>query len=160
MQLIANTAIAMPDLVLAGATEFTTDTNVIDMSKFHRCLILLMLDQASAGTGVVTLKQSSDAAGSDEKALAFTEYWKNETGVSTSVMTKVTAATLTTAGPSAGQSTYAFEVKSDALDQANEFRYIRLDCVTLAGNTAAALLYIPYEPRYPAGDAAQQNAIA
>ena len=151
MRLSDNVLIAQPDLVLAAATTFTTDTNVVDMGNYRRCRAILTLNQASAGTGIVTLKQSSDAAGTTEKALAYTGYIKNETGVTTDVLTAVTASTLTTAGPTTGLNTYVFEIKADDLDADNSFRYVRLDLASLAGNTAASLVYELYGPRHTCG---------
>jgi hypothetical protein len=155
-----NAAIAMPDLVLAAATTFTTDTNVIDLTQYAECLCILQLNQSGAGTGTVTLKQSSVADGSDEKALAFTEYWNNETGVTTSVLTRVEAAALTTAGANTGANTYVFRVRAEMLDSDNDFRFVRLDLASLSNNTAAALIYIPYAPYVARGADDMPEAIA
>jgi len=160
MRLSDNVKLAQPDLTLATATEFTTDTNVVDMSNYRRLRIILTLNQASAGTGVVTLKQSATADGSDEKALAFAGYLKNETGVTSDTLTAVVATALTTAGPTAGLNTYIFEVQSNELDQANSFRYVRLDLLTLAGNTAADLKYELYDVRHTCGATDMPAAIA
>jgi len=160
MRLSDNVKLAQPDLVLAAATTFTTDTNVVDMSNYRRCRAILTLNQASAGTGVVTLKQSATADGSDEKALAYTGYLKNETGVTVDTLTAVTASTLITAGPTVGLNTYIFEIQSADLDQDNSFRYVRLDLASLAGNTAASLRYELYDARYTGGATDMPAAIA
>jgi hypothetical protein len=139
-----NSAVAFPDLVLAAATAFNTAANTVDLTQYNEVLIVLQLNQAGAGTGAVTLKQSSLSDGSDEKALAFTEYFKNEVGVTTSVLTRVAGSTLTTAGPTTGANTYLFRVRAEMLDADNDFRFVRLDLAGLANNTAAALIYIPY----------------
>ena len=124
-----NSAVAFPDLVLAAATAFTTAANTVDLTQYNEVLIVL---------------QSSLSDGSDEKALAFTEYFKNEVGVTTSVLTRVAGSTLTTAGPTTGANTYLFRVRAEMLDADNDFRFVRLDLAGLANNTAAALIYIPY----------------
>ena len=160
MRLSDNVKLAQPDLILAAATTFTTDTNVVDMSNYRRARVILTLNQASAGTGIVTLKQSATADGSDEKALAFVGYLKNETGVTVDTLTAVTASTLTTAGPTVGLNTYIFEVKADDLDADNSFRYLRLDLASLAGNTTASLAYELYCPRYTCGATELPTAIA
>jgi len=160
MRLIDNIKIAQPDLVLATATTFTTDTNVVDMGNYRRCMIILSLNQTSAATGTVTLKLSSDVAGTTEKALAFAGYLKNETGVTVDTLTAVTAATLTTAGPTTGQNTYVFEVKADDMDADNSFRYLRMDVTGLSANTTAGILYVMYEPRYTCGATDMPAAIA
>jgi hypothetical protein len=160
MRLSDNVKLAQPDLVLAAATTFTTDTNVVDMSNYRRMRAILTLNQASAGTGIVTLKQSATADGSDEKALAYVGYLKNETGVTSDDLTAVAATALTTAGPTAGSNTYIFEIQSSELDQANAFRYVRLDLASLAGNTAASLRYELYDPRHTCGAEDMPAAIA
>ena len=161
MQMVANSTIATPDLPLAAATEFATAGNCVNMAEYHRCQIVLILDQAGAGTGTVTMLQAGDTAGSDEKALAYAEYWKNETGVTTNQLTLVTAATLTTAGASTtGLNAYVFEVKNDQLDIDNDFTYVRLNVASLSNNTAATLLYRLYEPRWQRGATDAPDAIS
>jgi len=160
MRLIDNIAIAIPDAVAAAASSFTVDTNVVDMANYRRCLAVLVLTQSGAGTATVTLKQSAAADGSDEKALAFASYLKNETGVTTSDLTLVEATTLTTAGALTGTNTYVFDIQAEDLDADNGFRYVRLDVASLSNNTAAALIYIPYEPRHSNGAADMPEAIA
>jgi len=160
MRLIDNIAIAIPDAVAAAASDFTVDTNVIDMSNYRRVAAVLVLTQSGAGTATVTLKQSAAADGSDEKALAFTSYLKNETGVTTSALTLIEATTLTTAGALTGTNTYVFDIKSEDLDVENSFRYVRLDVASLSNNTAAALFYVAYEPRHTAGATDIAEAIA
>lgn len=151
MRLIDNIKISQPDEIAAAATEFTTDTNLVDMTKYNKCLAVLMLEQAGAGTGTIVLKQAATADGSDEKALAYAEYWKNITGVDTDDLTLVTASTCTDAGAFTGGNSYYFEVRGDMLDVENGFKYFRLDVASLSNNTAAALIYLPYEPRYARG---------
>ena len=160
MRLSDNVKLSQPDLILAAATTFTTDTNVVDMSNYRRARVILTLNQASAGTGIVTLKQSATADGSDEKALAYVGYLKNETGVTVDPLTQVDAATLTTAGPTVGLNTYIFEVQAEDLDADNSFRYLRLDLASLAGNTTASLAYELYCPRYTCGAEDMPAAIA
>ena len=130
------------------------------MSNYRRVLAVLVLTQSGAGTGTVTLKQSAAADGSDEKALTFASYLKNETGVTTSALTLVEATTLTTAGALTGTNTYVFDIRAEELDVANSFRYARLDLASLSNNTAAALFYIPYEPRHTCGATDTPEAIA
>jgi len=151
MRLSDNVKLSQPDLVLAAATTFTTDTNVVDLSNYRRARVILTLNQAGAGTATVTLKQSAAADGSDEKALAFAGYLKNETGVTTDVLTAVVATALTTAGPTTGQNTYIFEVKADDLDADNSFRYLRMDVTGISNNTTASLAYELYCPRQTCG---------
>lgn len=151
MRLSDNVKITMPDLPAAAATGFTTATNCIDMANYRRARIILALTQAGAGTATVTLKQAAAADGSDEKALTFAGYLKNETGVTTDALTAVEATTLTTAGPTTGLNVYVFEVRSEELDQANSFRYLRMNVASISNNTAAAMWYELYDCRNTAG---------
>jgi hypothetical protein len=160
MRMVENAVIASPDLITASATQFTTDTNVIDMAQFGRVQAVLTLVQAGAGTGTVTLKQSSDAAGSDEKALAFSEYWTSADTAASSDLTRVEATALTTAGAATASNRYIFEIQADMLDVDGGFRYVRLDMVSLSNNTVASLEYCCYEPRYAQGATDMPEAIA
>jgi len=159
MQLSANSKLVVRDAVGAAATQFTTDANTVNMKGYNRCRAVLILTQSGAGTGTVTLKQSTVAAGTDEKALAFAEYWKNETGTTTDALTLVTASTLTTAGAATATNMYVFEIRADQLDIDNAFTFVRLDLVSLSNNTAACLFYELYEPRVAKGPDAMPTAI-
>ena len=160
MRLSDNVKLAQPDLILASATTFTTDTNVVDMGNYRRMRAILTLNQAGAGTATVTLKQSSEAAGTSEKALAFAGYLKNEVGVASDALVAVEATALTTAGPTTGQNTYIFEIRSEQLDQTNSFRYVRMDVTGISNNTTASLRYELYDVRHTCGATDMPVAIA
>lgn len=128
----------------SSVSAFQTAANNIDMKNYERLGIWLILKQSGAGTATVTLKQATDTAGSDDKALAFAKYWKNETGVSTDALTEVEASTLTTAGPTTGLNVYYFDIRADRVDAANNFRFIRMDVASLSNNDVAAIVYQPY----------------
>jgi len=152
--------IAIHDAVAAAAAAFTTDTNVVDMAGYNRCLCVLLCTNSGAGTATITLKQSSENAGTSEKALAYTEYFVNVTGTTTSVLTRVEAATCTTGGALTGTNTYVWEVKADEMDIDGGFHFLRMDVASLSNNTAAALFYVLYEPRYARGAEDMTEAIA
>jgi len=149
MQMVDNCKLVVRDAVNASATGFTTATNSVNMKNYNRCRITLVLTQSGAGTATVTLKQGTTTTAST--ALAFAEYWKNELG--TDVLTKTTATTLTTAGAFTGDNIYIFEVKAEDLDKTSANTFIRMNVASISNNTAAALFYDLYEPRYAtAGD--------
>jgi len=157
--LLEGAKIVMPDLPLAAGTEFATAGNGVHMENYRRCLIILGMDQAGAGTGTVTLKQGTSASAAT--ALAFARYWKNETGVTTDALTKVTATTLTTAGANtSGLNLYAFDVQASDLTTDNLNDWVRLNMASLSNNTAVFLMYILYDPRYPAAADATITGLA
>jgi len=156
MQMVQNVKIVNPDGPQAAASAFTTATNSVNMTNYNRCMIVLDLVQAGAGTATVTLKQGTTTTAST--ALAYTKYWKNEDGGDT--LTQVVASTLTTAGAYTGANRYVFEVKAEDLTKTSANKYIRCNIAALSNNTAANLSYYLYEPRFgssagslPDGDA-------
>lgn len=144
---IMNGKFAMPDAVNAAATGFTTTTNGVNMEGYNRCRITLMLTQSGAGTATVTLKQGTTST--VNTALAFTRYWKNEVG-SGDTLTEVAATTLTTAGATTGDNIYIFEIKAEDLTKTSANKWVRMNVASISNNTAAALTYFLYEPRYGA----------
>lgn len=156
MQLVNNVKIENPDGPQAAAQAFQTSTNFVNMENYNRCMIILDLDQAGAGTATVTLKQGTTSGAG--RSLAFSKFWKNEAGGDQ--LTQVVASTLTTAGAYTGANRYVWEVKSEDLTTTSGNKLIRCDVASLSNNTAANLEYILYEPRYgssaynlPDGDA-------
>jgi hypothetical protein len=155
MRLVENTKIVMRDPMETGALD--SATKGVNMSKFNRCRIMLFITtNSTAGDGTVTLLQGTTTTVST--ALAFTEYWKCETisgdTAANDALTRVEAATLTTAGASTATSLYIFEVKADMLDTdtlGSENKYIRLNCTAVTNCTHIACVYELYEPRYAPG---------
>lgn len=130
--------------------DFDTNTDGVNMALYHRCLIMYTLTTTGASNTTVTLLQGTSSTCAT--AMGFTEYSKNEDCLTNlATFTKVTATTLTTAGPAAATHCYLFEVKSDQLntDTINsENTFIRLNTTGSANVTAAQLTYIMYEPRF------------
>jgi len=142
MRFVDNMQIVVKDAVGAAATAFQTATASVDMSGWQKCAAVLVLTQAGAGTATVTLKQGTTSTAAT--ALAFSKYYKNETGVTTAALTEVVATTLTTAGAATATNVYVFEVKAEDLNVDDGYRFIRLDVASISTNTAAALFYILY----------------
>ncbi len=129
--------------------DFDTTSNGVNMKYYNRCMIVYQFTCTNTSNATVTLKQGTSSTA--DTALAFTEYSKNEDCLNyPTTFTKVTATTLTTAGPAAGTCMYIFEVKADQLNTdtfGSENTYIRLDSESSANVTAASLTYYMYEPR-------------
>jgi len=158
MRLVENTKVVMRDPMVAAAA-LTTDTKGVNMSKYNKCRIMLFVTtNGSSGDGTVTLKQGTSMAAVNT-ALAFTEYWRciTITGdtAKNDALTKVTAATLTTAGPDTATALYIWEVRADMLNTdtvGSENICIRLDLAGAITNaTHTAIIYELYEPRYALG---------
>jgi hypothetical protein len=134
-----------------------TATKGVNMSKYNRCRIMLFVTTNGAGAdGTVTLKHGTSTTVST--ALAFTEYWKCDTisgdTAANDALTRVEAATLTTAGAATATSLYIFEVKADMLDSdthGSENIYVRLNCTAVTNCTHIACVYELYEPRAALG---------
>lgn len=163
MRLVENTKIVLRD-ALQGTGGLQTATNSVNMAKYNRCRIILLIScsDVAVGGGACTLNQGSTTTAST--ALAFSEYWKNEDMLTSNVLTRVSAATLSPAGVRNKTAMYIFEVKSDMLNTdtlGSENQYIRLDLADITGATEAhSVIYELYEPRYALGAEAMPEARA
>ena len=148
-------------LAASNATVTSLTPDYVTMENYDRLRIDLILTISSGtDTGAVTLKQATDAAASDEKALAFTEYWSNTTVSTNDLLTAATATSNTfNAGGAAETRHYVLEVKSEDLDIANSFYWVRLGLANVTNGTAT-ILYTMYHARYGASQVALQTAIA
>ena len=155
MRLVENTKITIKDAI-GGTGGLQTTANAVNMAKYAKCRITLLVscDNQVPGGGACTLKQGTTAA-TCTTALAFSEYWKNEDVLAADMLTKVTAAVLTTAAIQNKTAMYVFEVRADMLDTdtfGSENQYIRLDLANITTATEAhSLIYELYEPRYSRG---------
>jgi hypothetical protein len=155
MRLVENTKIVIKD-ALQGTGGLQTAGNGVNMAKYNRCRIILLVacsDAAVAG-GEVTLKQGTTATCAT--ALAFTEMWKNEDVLAGDTLTRAAVTSNTfNAGVRNKTAMYIMEVKSDMLDNdtdGSENTYIRLDLANITTATEAhSVVYELYEPRYVAG---------
>jgi len=160
MQMIANAKIVTRDALSATAT-FQTAANTVNMKLYPRCLVALWIYGSGAGTGAVTLKQSTVAAGTDAKALGFTDYWYSADYITLDSLTKgaATSNTFNAVAVNAKLSCYFIEVKADALDVDNDFTFLRCDVANVA-NAVGHLQYLLYEARYAKGADAMPSAIS
>jgi hypothetical protein len=142
--------VSKPVQGLAPTTPSTSTPDYVSMKAHQRCQVRIEVDNGATVTAsAITLKQATAVDGSDEKALAFTEYWKNEdTGAAdTMTLTTATSNTFNTVVTNAKNATYILEVDASDLDVANGF-----DCVRAgtgdAANTVLSVSYTMYGARY------------
>lgn len=145
----------------SNASVSTLTPDYVKLAHGQRLNVLLTLTISSgAATGAVTLKQATAAAGTGEKALAFTEYWLNHTVATNDLFTLTTATSNTfNAGGAAETRMYQLEVKAEDLDVANGFSWVRLGLADVTNGTAT-ITYHLYDERYKGAQAALQTAIA
>lgn len=126
----------------------------VSMKGYDRMLIVFFKAAGTAGDDpTITVEQAKAVAGTDNKALNFTEVWTKQgtlTGVASwTRVTQSAANTYTDATSAEAQAIWAIEVKAEDLDQANGF-----DCVQASvgdvgvGAQLGCLLYLMFEPRY------------
>lgn len=114
----------------------------VNMSKYRRLLICIIQGAWAGGTPAVTLKQATDAAGTGEKALSFTEYWSG-TALTDDTYAR-TAVSSDTFNLTATANTFTFiEVHQNDLDKDNDFDWVRVGIATPGANAdLIAVLYI------------------
>jgi len=159
MQMLFNSKTITRDALSATAT-FQTAANTVNLKDWARCVVRLWIYGSGAGSGAVTLKQSTVAAGTDEKAVSFSAYYYNADHIDSDVPTKGTATgnTFNAVAVNTKLSVYQIEVKADMLDIDNGFTFLRCDVANVA-NAIGHLEYQVYEGRYPKGADAMASAI-
>ena len=144
-----------------NATVSSLSEDAISLENYDKVQIELIVTISSGtDTGAVTLLQSTDAAGSDDKTLAFAKYYVNAAVSTADTLTKTTATSNTfNAGGAAATRHYIIEIMAEDLDQANDFKFVRLNLADITNGTAT-LLYHCYKSRF-GGDYAQlKSAVA
>lgn len=124
----------------------------------HVTFIVQVTNDSTGGTAAaITLKQSTDANGADEKALEFDTVWavtNVENAKAPLVKTAVTNNTFNTASTADTNALYVIEVNAEDLDTSNGFDYIRVG-VGDAEHATVSVLAILDEARYPQAQPAQ-----
>ena len=143
----------------AAASSLTEDA--VSFENYDRCLIEIICTISSGtDTGAITILQSTDAAGSDDKAVVFTEYWKNEAVATADTLTAATATSNTfDIGGAAEIRHYFVEIMGEELDRANVFKFIRCNVADIT-NATITVLYHMYKARYGGNVANLKSAIA
>ena len=140
---------------LAPITPSTSTPDYVSMENHCRLTIYILCDNATTVTGsAITIKQATDAAASDEKAVAFSRMLANtDTGASdTLVETTVTSDTFTTDSTDAKNLLYVVEIDENDLDLANSFTHVRAGTGN-AVSTVVSVLYVLSGERYSSSKA-------
>jgi hypothetical protein len=137
---------------LAPVTPSSSTPRRISMKNYERCTIIINILNATTVTGsAITLLQATDIANanSDEKAVAFTQAWRNIDCAAGDTLTSfaVSSNTFTTDATNSKQLEYVIEVDSNDLDMANSFDCLRLGTANAVATTVAAT-YILRGARY------------
>ncbi len=118
--------------------------DAVSLKLYHKLTVIVLVKNGAAATGAaVTLKQSTNVAISDEKALAFTKMWANidTAATDTLVETAVTSNTFDTDSTNSKDLMYVMEVDPNDLDVANLFDVVRCDVVALT-DAVLSILYV------------------
>ncbi len=139
---------------LAPILPNSSTPDFVSMKGYNRCCIVILCDNNTTVTGcAVTVKQATDVAnsGSDEKAVAFSEAWRNIDTGATDPLTSfaVTSDTFTTDTTNSKNLIYVIEINETDLDHANGFGVLRAG----TANTTAqdvSVLYLLYPAKFGA----------
>lgn len=148
IELLSKLNLVALESINASHCAFTTNTESVDVSGYHRCAILLWCQDVGTAA-VVTLCQGTTST--TTTALAFTKMFSKldiSTDESAWVETAVSSNTFSS-GTSTKTALYLIDVDCDTLDKTagSEAKYLRCNVATGTGGKGA-LLYIPYSPRY------------
>lgn len=144
---------------LAPITPSTSTPDYVSMKHYGRLSVVLLVDNGTTVTGsAITLKQATAVAGTGEKALAFTQAFRNiDTDAADALAAfAVTSDTFTTDATNAKNLMYVIEVDESDLDSDNGFDVVRVGTGD-GTNMVLAALYILHPPRY--GGASMPSAI-
>ena len=137
---------------LAPILPNSSTPDYVSMKGYNRCCIVLLCDNNTTVTGcAVTVKQATAVAGTAEKAVVFTEAWRNiDTGAADVLASfAVTSNTFTTDTTNAKNLIYVIEINETDLDVANGFNCIRVGTADTTAQDVSAL-YILYPAKYGA----------
>lgn len=129
---------------LGPVVPSTSTPDYISLKNAHSVGVLIHVKNATTVTGsAITVKQATAVAGTSEKALSFTTYYKKEdTAAADAPWTKSTATsdTFTTLATNSLNSLYFIPIDPASLDTANGF-----DCIRAGtGDATAATVSVYY----------------
>lgn len=133
--------------------------DIVSMKNYAHCTVIVNIKNGGGATGsAITLKQSTDVAGTDEKALGFDEVKANidTAATDTLVDTVVVSDTFTTDSTNSKNLQYVIEIPSDSLDADNDFDCLSVD-IADATDQVAGITYVLSGARYK--DGVQPSAI-
>lgn len=132
-----------PVLGLAAVVPSSSTPDYVSMKHFSRCQIQIWVKNATTVTGsAITVLQATAVAGTGEKAVAFTEAYRNIDLAASDVLASfaVTSNTFTTDSTNSKNLLYLIDVTTDMLDVAGGF-----DCIRAGtGNATAATVHVVY----------------
>lgn len=126
----------------------------VSLKGYDRLLVVLFKAAGTAGDDpTLTIEQAKDVAGTDGKALSFTEIWKKQGALASiaswTTVTQSAANTYTDAASAETQAIWAVEIKAADLDVSGGFDCLRATVADVGtGAQLGCLLYLMFDPRY------------
>jgi hypothetical protein len=120
----------------------------VSMKGYEHLTVVVLVDNGATVTGsTILFKQATVVAGTDEKALTWSNHWVNaDTGASDALTLDATGAEVTDT-TDAKNLMYVFEFDSTDLDVDNNFDCVRIDTTALT-NAVMSVLYILGPAKY------------
>jgi hypothetical protein len=134
----------------AALTGAAGDGVWVSLKNYRKATVIVDVTNGATVTGgTVTLKQGTNVAGGNEKALAFSRMKANIDVGASQAMAEVAVVNnaFTTDATNAKRLRYVLEVDSDTLDADNNFDAFRVD-VTGMANATGHVQYILWGARY------------
>ena len=104
------------------------------MKFYPHATIIIQTGAWAAGTGAVTLQQSTVVAGTDDKALGFTEMWTGSVLGTSDLLTRTVVAA-NTFNIGVANTLYVIEINAEQLDVDNRFDCVELNVASPGANT-------------------------
>ena len=124
-----------------------TTTTPVKVDNCDRVRIAIDMTSSGAATSAITVEQATTAAFGTNKAVAFTEYWRNHTVATNDLLTNVAATSNTfVAGGAAETRTYIIEIMAEDLDVTNGYHFLRVAAAQAVGGKIS-VSYDLYELR-------------
>ena len=125
----------------------------VKLTEYQRCLILISQGAWAGGTPALTLKQATDASGTGEKALAFTERF-TQVGLTGSGLAKTAVDSDTFNLPNVANTINVLDIHGSHLDVNNGFTHLRVAVASPGANADLLRIgYLLYDARFkPASD--------
>lgn len=103
------------------------------MKNYGHATIIIQCGAWAGGTAAVTLEQSTVVAGTDDKALAFTEQWLGSVLATADLLTR-TAVTANTFDLDTANQIHVIEIDAEDLDVDNDFDCVELNVASPGAN--------------------------
>jgi hypothetical protein len=120
-------------IACANYTGAASTGDHFSMKNYGHATILIATGAWAAGTAAVTLQQSTVVAGTDDKALGFTEQWNGSVLATSDLLTR-TAVVANTFNLAAANTLYVIEIDAEDLDVDGGFDCVELNIATPGAN--------------------------